>query len=181
MIDLRKARDEPDALRSALARKGAAELFDELLTADRAVRDVQPRVEELRAARKVKGKPTPEQLQQLEQMKQELQSLEEQLTDAEARRRELLDRVPNPPDASAPEGDTEEDAEELRRWGEPPAFEFDAKDHLDLAAPHGWIDLERGAKVSGSRFAYRVGELALLELAQALEQATGLARRTPAL
>jgi len=163
MIDLRRARNEPEEMRAALARKGAAELFDELLEADRAVREIQPRVEELRAARKVKGKPTPEQLQELETVKRELQALEQQLTAAEARRRELLDRVPNPPDESVPDGDSEEDAEEIRRWGEPPSFGFPVRDHLELAA--GGIDLERGAKVSGSRFAYRIGDVALLELA----------------
>ena len=165
MIDLRKARDQPDEMRAALARKGAAELFDELLEADQAVRDVQPRVEELRAARKVKGKPTPEQLQELEKVKQELQSLEQQLAAAEGRRRELLERVPNPPDEATPDGLTDEDAVEIRRWGEPPSFSFPARDHLDLAAVYGWIDLERAAKVSGSRFAYRIGDVALLELA----------------
>jgi seryl-tRNA synthetase len=165
MIDLRAARNDPDAFRTALARKNAVELFDELLEADLAVREVQPRVEELRAARKVKGKPTPEQLEELERMKAELQSLEQQLTAAEDSRKRLLDRVPNPPDEAAPDGFTEEDADEIRRWGDPPSFDFPARDHLDLAAVYGWIDLERGAKVSGSRFAYRSGDVALLELA----------------
>ena len=165
MIDLRKARDQPDGLRAALARKGAADVFDELLAADTAVREVQPRVEELRASRKLKGKPTPEQLAELERTKVELQALEEQLTTAEARRSELLERVPNPPDEATPDGFTEEDAVEIRRWGDPPSFDFPVKDHLDLAQAFGWIDMERAAKVSGSRFAYRVGDLALLELA----------------
>jgi seryl-tRNA synthetase len=165
MIDLRAARDDPERFRTALARKGAAELFDELLEADRDVRDVQPKVEDLRAARKVKGKPTPEQLQELERIKEELQSLEQQLTAAEARRKELLDRVPNPPDEDAPAGETEEDAVEIRRWGEPASFDFTVRDHLDLAEGAGRIDLERAAKVSGSRFAYRIGDVALLELA----------------
>ena len=163
MIDLRTARDDPDPFRTALARKGAAEIFDELLEADRAVREIQPRVEELRAARKLKGKPTPEQLEELERIKTELQSLEQQLAAAEGRRKELLDRVPNPPDESVPDGQTEEDAEEIRRWGEPPSFDFPVKDHLELAA--GGIDLERAAKVSGARFAFRTGDVALLELA----------------
>jgi seryl-tRNA synthetase len=151
-------------MRAALARKGAGELFDELLAADRAVLEVQPRVEELRAARKLKGKPTPEQLTELERLKGELQGLEKQLGDAETRRQEILDRVPNPPDVSAPNGETDEDAVEIRRWGEPPSFDFPLRDHLDLAQAFGWIDPERAAKVSGSRFVYRVGDAALLEL-----------------
>jgi seryl-tRNA synthetase len=165
MIDLREARERPDELRAALARKGAAEVFDELLAADAAVREVQPRVEELRASRKMKGKPTPEQLTELERVKQELQGLEEQLSAAEARRKEVLDRVPNPPDEATPDGTEEEDAVEIRRVGDPPSFDFPARDHLALAEIYGWIDLERAAKVSGARFAYRVGDVALLELA----------------
>src|SRR5512133_1682182 len=117
MIDLREARERPEELRAALARKGAAELFDELLDADAAVRELQP--------------------------------LEEQLAAAEARRKELLDRVPNPPDEATPDGFTDEDAVEIRRWGEPPSFDFPARDHLALAEVYGWIDLERAAKVSG--------------------------------
>src|ERR687886_769361 len=114
MIDLRAARHDPDAFRTALARKGAAELFEDLLEA------------------------------------------------AEARRRELLDRVPNPPDEATPDGFTDDDAVEIRRVGEPPSFDFPAQDHLTLAAVYGWplIDVERGAKVSGSRFVYRVGDVA---------------------
>ena len=163
MIDLRAARNDPDAFRAALTRKGAAAAFDELLEADRAVREIQPRVEELRAARKIKGKPTDEQLQELEGVKEELRQLEQQLAAAEGRRKELLDRVPNPPDEATPDGFTEEDAVEIRRWGDPPSFDFPVKDHLELAA--GGIDLERAAKVSGSRFAFRSGDVALLELA----------------
>ena len=122
MIDLKAARAAPEEMRAALARKGAGEIFDELLAADQAVLEVQPRVEELRAARKIKGKPTPEQLTALERLKAELQGLEQQLGEAEARRQEILDRVPNPPDVSAPHGFTDEDAVEIRRWGDPPSF-----------------------------------------------------------
>jgi seryl-tRNA synthetase len=165
MIDLRAARENPERFRDALARKGAAELFDELLASDRAVRDVQPRVEELRAKRKVKGKPSPEQLAELERIKDELQALEQRLGDAQAKRQELLDRMPNPPDEATPDGFTEDDAVEIRRWGDPRSFDFPAKDHLDLAAVYGWIDVDRAAKVSGSRFVYRKGDVALLELA----------------
>jgi seryl-tRNA synthetase len=164
VIDLRAARSDPPRVREALARKGAAELFDELLAADRAVLDLQPRVEELRSKRKLKGKPTPEQLEELERVKAELQQLEEELGASEARRKELLDRVPNPPAEDTPNGFTDEDAVEVRRVGEPPSFAFPVRDHLDLAQAFGWIDMERAAKVSGSRFAYRVGDLALLEL-----------------
>jgi seryl-tRNA synthetase len=165
LIDLRAARADPEGFRSALARKGAAEVFDELLAADERWRDLETRASELRAQTKTKGKPTPEQLEQLRELKGELKGVEAEHEEAVQRRQELLDRVPNPPDPSVPDGATEDDAVELWRVGEPPSFSFEPRDHLDLAAEHGWIDLERAARVSGARFAYRVGEVALLELA----------------
>ena len=165
MIDLRAARADPEGFRAALARKGAAEAFDELLAADARWRALETRASELRARTKTKGRPTPEQLEQLKGVKAELQQVEAEHEQAARRRQELLDAVPNPPDPSAPDGFTEEDALEVRRSGDPPAFGFEPRDHLDLAAPRGWIDLERAARVSGSRFAYRVGEAALVELA----------------
>jgi seryl-tRNA synthetase len=161
MIDVRAARAEPDRWRAALARKGAAEAFDELMDADREWLSLVPRVDELRARTKLKGKPTPEQIEELKSVKVELGRLEDALARAETRREELLARVPNPPDETAPEGETEEDAEELRRVGEPPSFSFEPRDHLALAR----LDTERAARVSGSRFVYRIGDAALLELA----------------
>jgi seryl-tRNA synthetase len=161
MIDLKAARNDPETWRAALARKGAAEDFDALMEADRAWRAIQPQVDDLRSRTKIKGKPSPEQLEELRSVKTELQRLEEELARARARVDELLAGVPNPPDPTAPNGFTEEDAVELRRVGNPPSFTFEPLDHLEL----GGIDMERGAKVSGSRFAYRVGEAALVELA----------------
>jgi seryl-tRNA synthetase len=69
MIDIRAARADPDAWRAALARKGAAEEFDALLEADRERRALLPHIEELRARQKLKGKPTPEQLEELKSVK----------------------------------------------------------------------------------------------------------------
>jgi seryl-tRNA synthetase len=165
LIDLRAARADPEGFRAALARKGAAEAFDELLAADERWRELETRASDLRSQTKTKGKPTPEQLEQLRELKAELQRVEAEHEEAAQARQELLDRVPNPPDPSVPDGFTEEDSIELRRVGELPSFSFEPRDHLDLAAEHGWIDLERAARVSGARFAYRVGEVALLELA----------------
>jgi seryl-tRNA synthetase len=165
LIDLRAARADPEGFRAALARKGAAEQFDELLAADERWRELETQASDLRAQTKTKGKPTPEQLEQLRELKAELQRVEAEHEEAAQRRQELLDRVPNPPDPSVPDGVSEDDAVEVRRVGEPPSFSFEPRDHLDLAAGQGWIDLERAARVSGARFAYRVGEVALLELA----------------
>src|SRR5829696_2408415 len=158
MIELKAARADPEGYRAALARRGYAEELDALLSADERRRSLLPRIEELRARRKLKGKPSPEQLDELARVKQELSQLEAELAEAETDLERLLAVIPNLPDPDAPDGVTDEEAVELRRVGEPPDFGFEPLDHLELA----WIDMERGAKVSGSRFAYRVGDVALL-------------------
>ncbi len=165
MIDIRAARHDPDAFRAALARKGADKVFDDFLAVDERWRALETQVTELRAKTNLKGKPTSEQLEELRKVKEELKRLEDEHAGAAAQRDDLLARIPNPPAEDAPDGDSEEDAKEVRRFGEPPAFEFVARDHLELAQAHGWIDTERAARVAGSRFVYRVGDVALLELA----------------
>jgi seryl-tRNA synthetase len=163
MIDIAAARFAPEEFRSALARKGGAELFDELLAVDTRWRELEHRVGELRSRTKLKGKPTPEQLEELRGVKAELTEAESEHADAEARRKELLDRIPNPPDVTAPDGG-EEQSEVMRRVGDHPQIDA-PRDSLDLAEPYGWIDTVRGAKVSGARFVYRMGDVALTELA----------------
>ena len=159
MIDLRAARGDPDRFRADVARKGAAEEFDQLLEADARWRELVPKVDELRSRQKLKGKPTPMELEELKQVKDELWRVEEELAAAEQRRDELLQQVPNPPHESVPDGETEEDAREERRVGEP--GETEGKEHLEL----GWFDMERGARLSGSRFGYIAGDAARLALA----------------
>ncbi len=160
MIDLREARANPDAVRAALARRGAAEAFDELLAADERWRALVPQVDELRAQQKVDGKPTPEQLEELKQIKERLRALEEELAGAEAAREEALSKVPNPPHESAADGVTEEDAVEVKRWGEPPKLEH-PREHTEI----GRFELERAAKISGARFGFLAGDTALLAFA----------------
>jgi len=160
MIDIRAARNDPNVFRAALARKGAAEAFDELLEADRRWLELVPRIDELRGRTKLKGKPTPDQLEELKSVKAELQRLEAELADAEARRQELLAQVPNPPHPDVPDGDSEEDAAELRRWGDPPSVDG-AREHTEI----GRFDMERAARISGSRFGYIIGDAALLAFA----------------
>ena len=164
MIDIRELRKDPSVYITKLSRKGADGLAKELLEVDTAWRAATNDAESLRAKLKSSGKPTPEQLQALHLAKEQFQQTESKLAELERRRNELLDRVPNPPADEVPSGG-EDDFEVLREVGQKPSFAFPARDHLDLAQAHGWIDAPRGTKVSGSRFIYRVGDLALLEMA----------------
>jgi seryl-tRNA synthetase len=99
------------------------------------------------------------------ELKSELKELEPQLGELDERREQLLVALPNLPDPEAPDGDTEEDNVTLREVGERPEFGFEPLDHLDLGQRHGWIEMEAAAEVSGSRFAYLLGDLVMVELA----------------
>jgi seryl-tRNA synthetase len=160
VIDLKAARSEPERFREALARKGAGGTFDELLEADRAWLELVPKVDELRGRTKLKGRPTEEQLAELRRIKDELKTTEDELAAAEARRDDLLARVPNPPHPDAPAGESEEDAAELKRWGEPASADG-AREHTEI----GRFDMERAARVSGARFGYIVGDAARVAFA----------------
>src|SRR5436309_6624322 len=155
MIDIRAARNDPEAFRAALARRGAAEAFDALLAADARWRELVPQVDELRAQQKLQGKPTPEQLEELKARKERLNELEAALAAAEAERDAALAKVPNVPHESAADGMTEDDAVEIRRWGEPGGGGREATEI-------GQFDMERGAKVSGSRFGFILDGTALV-------------------
>ena len=160
MIDLKAARANPEPVRTALARKGAAEAFDRLLEADERWRALVPRVDELRGRTKLTGKPTPEQREELQAVKAELKKVEEALGAAEAERDALALRVPNPPHDDVPDGSTEDDVREVRRSGEPPKLD-EPREHVEI----GRFDMERAARMSGARFGFWIGDTARLALA----------------
>jgi seryl-tRNA synthetase len=167
VIDLKAARKDPEYFRAALARRGGAADFDALLAVDASWRELTERAEALRARQKrsSKGAPSEAELAELKGLRAELAGAQADLAKAEAERQALLAVIPNLPDPSAADGMTEEDAQTVRTWGERPAFGFAPKDPLDLGSKTGWIDMARGARLSGSRFAYRFGDVALTEMA----------------
>ncbi len=160
MIDARAARNDPDSFRRALARKGATEAFDAWLAADERWRELVPRVDDLRARTKLKGKPTPEQLEELRGVKEELQQVEAELAGAERERDALALRVPNLPADDVPDGSTEDDVQELRRGNDRPE-PSEPKEHTEI----GRFDMDRAARMSGARFGYWIGDTGRLALA----------------
>jgi seryl-tRNA synthetase len=160
VIDLRAARADPERFRAAVARRGAGETFDELLAADARWRELVPLVDDLRARQKIDGRPTPDQIEELKRLKDELRAREGELAEAQTARDELLLRIPNIPDESVPDGTTEEDAAEVRRVGDPPTLE-NPREHTEV----GRFDMERAARIAGARFGYWIGDTALLALA----------------
>jgi seryl-tRNA synthetase len=173
VLDIRAVREDPDGFRRALARRNLGGSVDELLAADERRRQLTARVEELRAeqnrASKAIGKAQGDEKQALiddaAKVSAELKELEPELSDAEAALADLLARVPNLPDGSAPDGFTDEDAVEIRRHLEPQEFGFRPRDHVELGQLLGVLDTERGARASGSRFVYLLGDLVFVQLA----------------
>jgi seryl-tRNA synthetase len=174
VLDLRAIREDPGPAREALARRGFAEQLDELLALDARRRELLPEAEGRRAqqnqasdeivARKRAGEDATDLIERMRTVSAELKAIEAELEQVEERRDALADTLPNLPDPDAPEGG-EEDAVALREVGEPPRFEFEISDHLDLATEQGWIEVEQAAAASGSRFAYLLGDLVMVELA----------------
>ena len=175
MLDLRLIRSDPERVKEALARRGAAEDVDELLALDARRRELLPRVEGAQSERKTLSRQVGEAKQRGEEaegliarvgeLKEAIESAGAELEQVEADLERIALALPNLPDPEAPEGMTEEDAVALREVGERPAFDFPPRDHLDIATELGLIEMEAAARLSGSRFAYLMGDLVLLELA----------------
>ncbi|MDX6707302.1 MAG: seryl-tRNA synthetase [Solirubrobacteraceae bacterium] len=168
MLDLRLIRREPEAVRAALARRGPAlaERVDRVLELDERWRAAAQAAESLRAEQKAaseevatgkrEGRDVSDRLARLKQLSGEVKALGEQSKNLEQELQELLATLPNLPDPTA----AEPEDEVLRVVGEASKT---GRDHLELAGER--IDMERGARLSGARFAYLRGDLAMLELA----------------
>jgi seryl-tRNA synthetase len=173
MIDIRIVRENVDAVRQALARRGIEPRVDELLDVDERRRAIQTELDAARAGLKQRSKDMATLAGDAQAtLRDELKRLSDEITrmqqeeDALAvRLKDLLLEIPNLPHESVPDGVGDEANVELRTWGLPPAFEFPVRDHLEIGQALGIIETERAAKVSGARFAYLLGGAAMLELA----------------
>jgi seryl-tRNA synthetase len=176
VLDIRLIRSEPELVRAALRRRGphAEAALDTLLELDRERRELLVAVEEKRALRnqvseeiaaaKRNNEDVSARIEAMRAVGDEIKELEGRLRETEAALEAELLRVPNLPEPSAPAGG-EGDSVVMHSWGVPRQFSFPPKDHLDLAAPFDMIDMERGARTSGSRFAYLKGDLVFLQFA----------------
>jgi seryl-tRNA synthetase len=173
MLDLRALREDPERFRAGLARRGVADRLDRLLELDAEQRELKVQVEELRAEQnrisKETGRATPEQratlVEEGRHIAAKLRDLEPDLERTTEYLDELLAELPNLPDDSVPEGETEEDNEVVRTHGEPPTFDFEVRDHMELGESLRMIDVERGVRTSGSRFYYLTGAAVRLQFA----------------
>ena len=169
MLDIRLIRRDPDAVRAALARRGESDVgvLDQVLALDVRKREILPRLEGLRAeqnaanqaiaAAKKAGEGAEDAIAQMRAVAGEAKALGEELAQVDAQLTPALAQLPNLPDPTAAPEDTV-----VKEVGERWEPEFEVRDHLTLAGER--IDMERGARLSGSRFAYLRGALVRLEL-----------------
>jgi len=161
MLDPNVIRDNPDVVRDKIKERNLdGKLVDQFLAVDEKWRAQMGEVEELRAKKNKLGK---EDQAEAKKLKEQTKSIEESLKKLSEGREGLLEGFPNLQEDRVPVGNDESDNVVLKEVGKKPNFKFEPKDYLELAG--GMIDIERAAKVSGSRFGYLVGDVVLLEFA----------------
>lgn len=176
MHDIRFIRETPEAFDTGLARRGLAPQSGEILALDQELRALLTEMQQAQARRneasKQIGQAKAQKNEELAQslmaevaaLKERLPALEEKEREIQARLNARLAELPNLPAADVPEGPDETANVEIRRWGQPRAFDFSPQDHVDVGGPLG-LDFEAAAKLSGARFAVLKGPIARLERA----------------
>jgi len=174
MLDIKFIRENPDIVKDAAKKKAIAVDIDRILELDKKRRDTLQVVEHLRAEQnkashaisaEKDAKQKQELIGEMRDVKENLQDSEASLEKTEEELNNLLKQVPNIPYENVPVGRDESANVVLREIGEKPKFSFDTKDYLTIAEAHDWIDVRRASKVSGTRFGYIKGDLALMEFA----------------
>jgi seryl-tRNA synthetase len=178
MLDIKLIRESPDFVRSNLEKRGNPEnlkMLDELIATDKQWRLNLTKLNELRHQRKQvtieiaklkkSGNDASSHMEKAKAVDVETTGVEKQVGLEEEKTRNYLMRLPNLLDESVPFGKDENDNVQVKTWGEIPKFTFPIKNHIDLALDLDLIDMERAGKISGSRFFFLKGQLALLDMA----------------
>ena len=176
MLDVRLIREQPDAVRRGLATKGGADLIPELLELDADRRRLVRESENLKALRnkaseaigqaKRRGEDAGAEQARMREVGERIKTLDIELKSVDERLEALALQLPNLPHPSVPEGESEDDNVEVRRWSEPRTFGFPPKPHEEVGAALG-LDVERAARIAKARFAVLWGGMARLERALA--------------
>ena len=179
MHDIKAIRDNPDAFDGGLARRGLGPQAAHLVSLDAAKREHMQKLQDAQGRRNVASKEVGELLRigdkvEAEIRKKEVTGIKEFVTSGEETERRLAQQVsdalaviPNLPLDEVPDGKDEHDNVEVRRWGEPGKFAFEARQHFDIGEWLGLMDFETAAKIAGARFVILHGQLARLERALA--------------
>ncbi len=173
MLDIKFIRDNPDLVKAGAAKKRVRIDIDALIAVDDKRRQLSSSIEAKRAEQNLVSakipSSTPEMkatlLDAMKKLKADMQKEEEDLKKVMVDWQGFMLRVPNIPDISVPEGDTDEDNKEVKAWGDKTAFAFEPKDHVEIMTALKMVDFERGAKVHGFRGYYLTGDGARLSFA----------------
>jgi len=173
MLDISFIRNNGELIRDGMRKKRMSMDLDELLACDDELRKLRADVEKLRSDRnriskdipKLQGDKKDQAVAEVKAIREALNDKEPKLRDAEVRFEQLMLLVPNPPLPDVPEGESEEDNVEVRKFGKPPVFDFPGKDHLELAEGLGILDMPRAVKFAGARMYCLKNEGAMLEFA----------------
>ncbi len=171
MLDIKLIRQDPELVKAGAAKKHIECDIDRLLTLDSEWRELGLEVDTLRSEQKLAGKKIgqapPEERAGLaaaqKELKEQLKALEARYGELEGEIRSLMLLVPNLPAEEVPTGADDADNVELRTWGEPRKFDFEARDHIQIGEEQDWLDIVRGARLAGSRNYVLRGDLSLLE------------------
>src|SRR5262245_50203179 len=173
MLDIAFIRQNADVVRASITNKRVALNLDELLDADKVRRETIAKIEQKRARKneiaqlipKASKEERPTLIEEGKNVKTELEQLEPALTGAQKRFDDLMLKVPSIPRPEVPIGAGEDDNVEIRKVGTPRAFDFKAKDHVELMTMHGMVNWDGPRKYAGGRSYALMGVGALLELA----------------
>lgn len=178
MLDLKRIRNNSNEIKKALSNRGEKfdiNIIDEVLKLDEERRNVLSKVEVLKNKKnqvspkipklKKEGKDVSNIVDEMKNLSDEIKGFDATLSQIDEKIQYIMLRIPNIPNPQVPDGETDEDNMEIRKWSEPTKFNFEPKAHWDLGTNLNILDFERAGKVTGSRFAFYKGLGARLERA----------------
>lgn len=175
MLDIKTIRNDPETVKKAIASRGSNmdKVIDEVLKADETRRKTLAEVESMKSTQnavskkipvmKKNGEDTSAVMSEMKELSDKISEENKKLSELEKVQRDLILTIPNIPNKDVPIGKDDSENVEVRRWGEPRKFEFEAKAHWDIGKNLDILDPERAAKVTGARFHFYKGLGAKLE------------------
>lgn len=175
MIDIKVLRNEPEKVQRAFLKRKEKFDIDGLLKLDDERRELIFQGEQLKNKQntvskevpklKKEGKDVTQVFEEMKKLSDQIKEIDAQVRELDGKIYEIMLTIPNIPNPSVPEGDTDEDNVEIRKWGEPTKFDFEPKAHWDIGEDLGILDFAAAAKVTGTRFTFYKGLGAALERA----------------
>jgi len=173
MLDIKLIRSNPDILKKALLKRKDSFDVNQILSLDEKRRQILFEVEQLKNKQKSdskmipvykkEGKDVAPLMEEMKSLSDKIKNLDSQVRDIDEELNKILLTIPNIPNSTVPDGDTDDDNVEIRKWGEPRKFEFEPKAHWDIGEKLGILDFSAGSKVTGARFTFYKGLGARLE------------------